>query len=81
MKALAVMAVLLLLTVGTVAAAEAQGTDVLDACRADAVRLCGADPGARAIGPAQRQRIAACMLGHVRQLSPPCRAVLRAWGL
>jgi hypothetical protein len=81
MKAIAIAALSLLIIAGTVGVAEAQSGASLEACRADAVRLCGGDPTGGTATVEQRRRIAVCMLGHIRQLSAPCRATLRAWGL
>ena len=73
------LAPLLILALG-VYAARAQTPAEIHACFHDAARLCGAKSG-DAPGFFESVRIKGCMLLHVNEVSPKCRAVFRAHGL
>ena len=75
-----VFAIVLGITACGVVAALAVTREEVAACYPDAVRLCGVARNAPEPSAAEKLRVGACMLLHRDELSPRCRAVLKAHG-
>lgn len=70
----------LVIVLCALAIANAQTPAEVRACFHDAQRLCGAKAGATP-GFFEATRIKLCMLVHVEEVSPRCRAVFRTHGM
>lgn len=75
-----VLAIVLGITLCAITAAFAVTREEVAACYPDAVRLCGVPRNVTDAGAEEKLKVGLCMLFHLSDLSPRCRAVFSRHG-